>query len=103
MISDLKFLRFLTLDTTDVTDDGLENLICCPSLQWLELVKYKGPDANTTNIDSQTVLKWFAMLAALRPDQWFDLRLDIDVFELNDEVKRQVPRNVRIVNVGHKK
>ena len=96
-------MRKLTLNTTDVTDEGLEHIISCESLQSLELVKDKGPSAVHTYIDTYKVLQFFGQMASLKPNRWFDLRLDIDVCELSDQLKEQMPRNVRIVNVGHKK
>ena len=69
----------------------------------LELVKYKGPSAHQTLIDSIKVIQVFGQLASLKPNKWFVLRLDIDVFKVSQDIKRLVPRNVRLINVGYKK
>ena len=93
----------MTLQQTDICDEGFEYLMNSQSLNTLELVKYKGPKAGETLIDSNKVIQLFGHLASLKPNQWFHLRLDIDVFEVNIETKRQIPRNLNILNVGHKK
>lgn len=105
VIANFKNLKSLTLNLTDITDNGCEHLIECQSLQSLELVKYKGPKAGETLISSLKMIETFKKLAKreINVNKWFDLRLDIDVFEVNDEIKSQIPRNMRLMNVGFKK
>ncbi|CAG2112694.1 unnamed protein product [Medioppia subpectinata] len=103
VICNYKNLVSLTLNMTNISDIGLEHLIGSDSLNTLELVKYNGPDANQTLIDTYRVIEVFGQLASLRPKLWFHLRLDIDVCEVNDQIKAQVPRNVKLVNIDYEK
>ena len=103
MISNFKNLWSLTLESTNITDEGLEALIGSDSLTTLELVNYKGTASAHTLIDSYKVIEVFGQLATLRPDRWFHLRLDVDVFKVNHQIRAQTPRNVKLVNVGYEK
>jgi len=93
----------LTLNLTDICDDGCEHLSNSESLHTLELIKYNGPKAGQTLISSDKIIQSFGNLADLNRDKWFNLRLDIDVFEVNEEIRRKIPRNMRLLNVGYKK
>ncbi len=103
MIASFKYLQFLTLNLTDINDDGCEHISNSESLQTLELVKYNGPKAGESLISSHKIIESFRNLANRNRDKWFTLRLDIDVFEVNDGIKRGIPRNMKLLNVGFKK
>ncbi|XP_054153819.1 uncharacterized protein LOC128952443 isoform X2 [Oppia nitens] len=103
IIANYKRLSSLALNTTNISDEGIDNLMASDSLSTLELIKYSGPNAGNKLINTPKVLQLFKQLATLRIDKWFHLRLDWDEFEVTNDVKSSVPRNVKIINIGYKK
>lgn len=68
----------------------------------LELMKYKGIAAEKW-ISSEAIISAFAALAIRHPLKWVTLRLDVDVIEITHDIRKSVPRNMKLLNVGWKK